>query len=119
MFFLIQYSMKRFSKKTHCTKSVHIRSYSGPYSVRMRENTDHNNTEYEHFSGSGKFSLILVSLGKDEPLKMILKYGLRDSQDDDQKCKLFLTNSFVLAHSSAKKIYNEQLTLKSTMVSHD
>ena len=36
-------------------------------------------------------------------------------QDYHQKRKLFRTNSFVLAHSSAKKIYNEQLTLKSTI----
>ena len=35
-------------------------------------------------------------------------------QDYDQKRKLFRTNSFVLAHSSAKKIYNEQLTLKNS-----
>ena len=34
----------------HCVKSVRIRSYSGPYSVRMRENTDQNNSEYGHFS---------------------------------------------------------------------
>ena len=27
-------------------KSVRIRSYSGPYSVRMQENTDQNNSEY-------------------------------------------------------------------------
>ena len=43
-----------------CVKSVRIRDYSGPhfptfglnterYSVRMRENTDQNNSEYEHF----------------------------------------------------------------------
>ena len=57
----------------HCVKSVRIRSYSGPYfpgfglnterykvsqrsispySVRMWENTDQNNSEYEHFSRS-------------------------------------------------------------------
>ena len=57
----------------HCVKSVRIQSYSGPYflafglnterykesqrsispySVRMRENTDQNNSEYEHFSRS-------------------------------------------------------------------
>ena len=30
-------------------KSAHIRSYFGPYSVRMRENTDQNNSEYVHF----------------------------------------------------------------------
>ena len=36
-----------------CTKSVRIRSYSGPHSVQMRENEDQNNSEYEHFSRSG------------------------------------------------------------------
>ena len=30
-------------------KSVRIRSYSGLYSVRMRENTDQNNSEHGHF----------------------------------------------------------------------
>ena len=30
----------------HCVKSVCIWRYSGPYSVRMRENTDQNNSEY-------------------------------------------------------------------------
>ena len=33
-------------------KSVRIRSYSGPYSVRMRENAGHNNSEFGHFSRS-------------------------------------------------------------------
>ena len=28
-----------------------------PYSVRMRENKDQNNSEYGHFSGSAKFSI--------------------------------------------------------------
>ena len=53
----------------HCLKSVSILSYSGlyfpafwteygeiqsifPYSVRIRENTDQNNSEYGHFSHS-------------------------------------------------------------------
>ena len=36
----------------HCVKGVRMRSYSGPYSVRMRENTDQNNSEYGHFSRS-------------------------------------------------------------------
>ena len=31
-------------------KSVHIRSYSGLYSVQMRENRDQNNSKYGHFS---------------------------------------------------------------------
>ena len=46
-----------FAKKLHHKslthtlriKSVRIRSYSGPYSVRMRKNTDQNNSEYGHF----------------------------------------------------------------------
>ena len=37
----------------------------------------------------------------------------RKPQGYDQKRKPFRTNSFVSVHSSAKKIYNEQLTLKS------
>ena len=36
----------------HCVKSVHIWSYSGPYSVRMRENTDQDNSKYGHISRS-------------------------------------------------------------------
>ena len=56
-------------EKYHCVKSVRIRSFSGPYfpafglnmdryrvslqnSVRMRENTDQDNSEYGHFSRS-------------------------------------------------------------------
>ena len=49
-------------------KSVRIRSYSGPhfrsiirsispYSVRMRENADHNNSEYVHFLRSDHYAL--------------------------------------------------------------
>ena len=33
----------------HCVKSIRIRSFSGPYLVRMRENTDQKNSEYEYF----------------------------------------------------------------------
>ena len=36
----------------HCLKSVRIRSFSGPYSVLMLENTDQKNSEYGHFSCS-------------------------------------------------------------------
>ena len=47
-----------FSQHNHCVKSVSIWSYSGPhfptfglpYSVRLRENADQNNSEYGHFS---------------------------------------------------------------------
>ena len=30
-------------------KSVHVPSYSSPYSVQMRENTGQNNSEYGYF----------------------------------------------------------------------
>ena len=39
-----------FQNNSHCMKSVRIQSFSGPYSVRMQENTDHKNSEYGHFS---------------------------------------------------------------------
>ena len=35
--------------KLHCIKSVRIRSYCSPYSVRIRKNTDQNNSGYGHF----------------------------------------------------------------------
>ena len=41
--------MSQFSyRPLHCVKSVNIRSYSGPYSVRMRKNADQNNSENGH-----------------------------------------------------------------------
>ena len=44
------------------------------------------------------------------------KYGPEKApQGYDQKRKLFRTNSFVLAHSSAKNFYIEQLTVKSSI----
>ena len=55
----------------HCVKSVLIRSYSGPhffssispYSVRMRENEDQNNSKYQHFSRSVSVSDISWIMG--------------------------------------------------------
>ena len=41
-----------FCQNSQCVKSVRIRSFSGPYSVRMRENKDQENSEYGHFSRS-------------------------------------------------------------------
>ena len=37
---------------SHCVKSVRFRSFPGPYSVRMRKNTDQKNSEYGLFSRS-------------------------------------------------------------------
>ena len=42
----------RFSGNYYCVKSVRIWSNFGPYSVRMQENTDQNNSEYGHCSVS-------------------------------------------------------------------
>ena len=44
----------------------------------------------------------------------MLNFSELNPQGCDQKRKLFRTNSFVLAHSSAKKFYVEQLTVKSS-----
>ena len=63
-----------FTEQGHCVQSVRIRSYSGLhfrafrlkislYSVRMRENADQNNSEYEHFSRTG-----IVVTNYDTPL---------------------------------------------------
>ena len=44
-----------FFQKLHCVRSVRIRSYFGPYSVRMRENANQNNFEYGYFSATNCF----------------------------------------------------------------
>ena len=38
----------------HCEKYVRIGSYADLYAVWMPENTDHNNSEYGHFSRSNE-----------------------------------------------------------------
>ena len=40
--------LPKFLREMNCVKSVRIRSYSGPYSVRMQENTGRNISEYGH-----------------------------------------------------------------------
>ena len=48
--------------------------------------------------------------------KVVLRYnGTADIYTYDRKHKLFPINSFVLAHSSAKKLYNKYVTLKSLL----
>ena len=63
-------------------KSVSIQSYSGPYSVQMRENTPQNNSDYGYFLRSElflkvfEFSTLLgvnisaLILGKPKQLKL-------------------------------------------------
>ena len=41
-----------------CGKIVRIWRFSGPYSVRIRENTGQKNPEYGHISGSEMFDKI-------------------------------------------------------------
>ena len=63
-------------EKVHCVKSVHFRSGSGPYSVRLRENTDQNNTEYGHFLRSGMISrqTFFSTMSIMETLEKCVKY---------------------------------------------
>ena len=63
-------------------------------------------SKYVLFSNS-YFPIFGLSTGKYGPKKTPQVY--------DQKRKLFRTNSFVLAHSSAQKFYIEQLTVKSSI----
>ena len=42
----------------HCVKSVRNQSFSGPYSLRMRENTNQKNFEYGHISCSENYIFI-------------------------------------------------------------
>ena len=97
----------------------HIRSKFGPYSVRMRGNTDQNSSEYRHFLRSDLFTLrhwkkFLVSLkyGKTEfilfRLTSIFNLGaswrctIRSEKifsnwkpfKNDEKCFLFHLKSF-------------------------
>ena len=44
------YSTSQYLKKDHWVKSVRIRSFSGPYSVKMRVNANQKNSENRHFS---------------------------------------------------------------------
>ena len=49
----------------HYVKNVRIRSYSGPYSVQIRENTGQNNSKYGNFLRSGSqwnFARKLISV---------------------------------------------------------
>ena len=50
---------------------------------------------------------------------IVTEYGriqvTENPQGYDQRRKLFRTNSFALAHSSAKEFYIEQLTVKSSV----
>ena len=56
--YFIQWELDRISlkylqfAKISLRESVCIRSFSGPYSVRMRKNTYQKNLEYRHFSRS-------------------------------------------------------------------
>ena len=58
------WEIQEWNFSIHCVKSVRIRSFSGQYSIRMRENTDQRNSEYEHFSRNDKLSEILVNFAE-------------------------------------------------------
>ena len=65
--------------RVHCVKSVRIRSYSGQYSVRMRENTDQNNSEYGYIPCSGYYNnkVIVLLINFSESLASSLCFGSR------------------------------------------
>ena len=58
---MINYHFKELYKtvyyKTHFMKSVRIRSFYRPYSVKILENTDQINSEYRHFLRSVKSNI--------------------------------------------------------------
>ena len=66
------FSLAHISRiRMHCVKSVRIRSYSGPYSVRMRENTDQIDSEYGEFLGSDRindYTLLQKNKGQRKPV---------------------------------------------------
>ena len=82
----------------HCVESVRIRSFSGPYSVRKRENTDQKNSEYGHFSRSESLFKFLE--------KQRLNFWLKDYFD-------FYLNSVSVTFTSHKveRWQNEIFTL--------
>ena len=49
-------SNREFLQETHFVKRVLTRSFSDPYSFRMRENTNQKNSEYKQFSCSDNTS---------------------------------------------------------------
>ena len=50
--------------RTHCVKSVRIRSFPGWYFPTFGLNTDQKNFEYEHFSRSNNFQSLLLILNQ-------------------------------------------------------
>ena len=57
-------SYPSFQLQSYCVKGAYIRNYSGPHSIRMRQNTDQNNSEYGHFSWSVQCCLIFLLFAK-------------------------------------------------------
>ena len=50
--------------RTHCVKSVRIRSFPGRYFPTFGLNTDQKNSEYEHFSRSNNLQSLLLILNQ-------------------------------------------------------
>ena len=74
----------------HCVKRVRIQSFSGPYfpafpgpySVRMRENTDQKNFQYGHFTHSDYLNTFnLGSCDKNLDPKFLLVQISHESMD--------------------------------------
>ena len=48
-FFGIAFFYKALVNGKHCVKNVRIRSFYDPYSAGIQENTNQENSKYEHF----------------------------------------------------------------------
>ena len=64
------------AKQYHSVKIVRIRSYSGPHSVRMRENKDQNNSKHGHFLRSIDLSKKIIWANILDELLRLCKYRI-------------------------------------------
>ena len=104
-------------------KSVRIWSYSGPYfpvfsispySIRMRENADHYNSEYAPFLRSVCGRIKKASINNNEEADRLILYCLHEIIDSGKSAVVNSnnTNVFVLLVSHATTLSYEQLHMK-------
>ena len=75
-------------------KSARILIYFSPCSVRMRENTDHNNSEYRHYSCSGVMkSHNLISIVV-KHVSIFVLFALQSNSDNFLCFETIVKNAF-------------------------
>ena len=82
-----------YEPSKHCVKSARIWSYFGPYSVRMRENKDQNNSEYRHFSRSEAFLKRVINVANGANESSYCRDGASKSHGDDVNDEFFIVRS--------------------------